>query len=159
MAARYPVQAPLSSIVQFLVDHIVVVTLAIIGIAAVQIGYNLPDPSASSPVVKAAESWQLPAIKTADQGKLAETVAARNLWGTVVAVLPPAAPREPNWRIMGGVKIGAERQVVLSVENQPIRMLKVGDKLPGGSQIVEISDDSVCVLVNGKRRMLSIHNR
>ena len=147
-------------IVQFLVDHLVVVTLAIIGVAVVQIWFNSPDPSAPRPLATAGEEWHLPVVaKATDPAKLSETVAARNLWGTVVAAPPPVTPLEPSWRIMGVVKVGAERQVVLSVENLPAQMLKVGDKLPGGARMVEISDDYVCVLVNGKRRKLSVLNR
>ena len=40
-----------------------------------------------------------------------------------------------------------------------MELLKVGGKLPGGSQILSIGNDRLCVLVNGQRRELDIRQR
>jgi len=156
-------EAQLPDTVQFLVDHIVTITLAIIGIAAVLIWVNSPTPAGLGSAAPSREEWRLPsAIKAATETeteKRVQTLSTRNLWGTVTAAALPEIPHDPAWRIAGVITVGAERQVVLNIENRPVELLKVGGKLPGGSQILSIGNDRLCVLVNGQRRELDIRQR
>ena len=43
------------------------------------------------------------------------------------------------------------------MEGQPEQRLTINDKLPGGSTILKIETDTLCILIDGKKRRLGIY--
>lgn len=117
-----------------------------------------PEPPRVS--AKAAEEpWEMPQSKTANiDPKTIDAIASRNLWGEVVAAKPDEAP-DIHWRFVGVGGSEKERTVLIQYLNKPIKTLKVGDMLPGEAKIMNIGEDRLCVLINGKRRILEIYRR
>lgn len=131
-------------------------TILLAAIAAGAMWQRIPEPPAPRLSAAAAEPWVLPQPRRDKPEKAVAAITERNLWGTVI----PAAQislNEPEWRIVGVIRSGPERHVLISIDNKPTELLKVGDKLPGGSPILTIGDDQLCVLVNGKKRALRIY--
>lgn len=105
------------------------------------------------------EEWRLPDRSKPDTAVLVATIEGDKLWGTV----PGMAPMDekpltaPNWRIVGVVMAGAEKYAMLAVDGQPLQQIKAGEKLPGGATIVDMTADRVCILLNGKKRVLKTY--
>lgn len=107
------------------------------------------------------EDWKLPRRESADIDGLVQTIEANKLWGAGNSLLAPQLEEKaltaPNWRITGVVAAGREHVALLLVESQPVQQLKVGDKLPGGAKILDIAPDRLCILLNGKKRVLKTY--
>jgi len=68
-----------------------------------------------------------------------------------------AASAEPQrWWLMAVYGQGPTRAVIVGQTGQPDRILRPGDVLPSGDPIVDITPKGVCVLLNGKRRLLPV---
>lgn len=117
-----------------------------------------PAPTDPARLPAQAEPWLLPKVTEVVPSQTLEVLGRTNLWGKLpdAAAAPPL--NDPEWRFLGIVKIGQERFVLIKLEGLPERRLNVNDILPGGSKIVKIEDDSLCILINGARRKLGIHN-
>lgn len=102
------------------------------------------------------EQWSLAQAPSPDLKKVYEYLSVASIWGNVEVVKKEDEERDPAWRFLAILNNGTEKIVVLDVEKQPNRQLKVGDKLPGGAKIHAIRHDSLCVIVNGKKRLLPI---
>jgi len=109
------------------------------------------------------DDWHLPNHSKSDSAALVATIEHDKLWGASAANALPGGPlvseeekplTAPDWRIAGVVTDGKENYAMVMVDGQPIQQLKVGDKLPGGFKIVSMTADRVCILLNGKRRVL-----
>lgn len=101
------------------------------------------------------DDWRLPDLGKPDSEALVAKIELNRLWGTDGMPLVEEKPlTAPNWRIAGVVSTGAESYAMLQVEGQPPQQVKTGEKLPGGAKIVNMTADRVCILLNGKRRML-----
>lgn len=114
-----------------------------------------PTVSSRSP---GRESWKLPEPLPPHQAERAmEVLASTTPWGRLAGLpdRPPLNP--PNWRILGIATRGSERAVLIRIDQQPDRQLGIGDALPGGSTILEIHEDFLCLLVEGKKRMLPLY--
>lgn len=142
----------------FISNNIIILLLVAAGVAAGWIWKALPDPAAPRPAAATAEKWQLPTHAEPDHKKNAEAIVARNLWGAVVKA-QDVPLNDPEWRFAGVFRNGPERYVLISIDKKPAEMRKEGDTLPGGSKILKISEDNLCVLVNGKRRTLEVYRR
>lgn len=94
-----------------------------------------PEPPRSAPA--RAEAWSLPQLPEHDSKKSIESIAARNIWG----VVDEKAAKAPEWNVLGIVRSGADRFVLLAYEGKPVETLKVGDALPDGSVIARIETD------------------
>lgn len=110
------------------------------------------------------DEWHLPDRSKPNMAALAATIEQDKLWGSVAAIPgAPVAPVDekpltaPNWRIVGVVSAGKERYAMLAVDDQPIQQVKAGDTLPGGIKIVNMTADRVCILLNGKKRVLKTY--
>lgn len=139
-------------------NNIVIVLLLVLGVAAGWIWKALPEPRVPGSAAIKAEQWELPAEAEADLKKSADAITGRNLWGTVAAA-KEVSLNDPEWRFAGVFRNGEEYYVLISIDKKPAEIRKIGDTLPGGSKILEISEDNLCVLVNGKRRKLEIYRR
>lgn len=66
----------------------------------------------------------------------------------------------PRWRIVGVTAVGDEKSVLLLFANQPATEIrKIGDKLPGGAKIIQISQDHLQVSLNGQLMKLSLRKQ
>lgn len=114
------------------------------------------SPSSSAVQRKADETWQLPQIQKTQSAKAIDILGRKSLWGRLPEVEAAKPLNDPEWRFMGFVAIGQERFLIIKIEGQPEQRLTVNDKLPGGSKILAIENDRVCLLVNGKKRSLGV---
>ncbi|HXA47485.1 MAG TPA: type II secretion system protein N, partial [Burkholderiaceae bacterium] len=88
------------------------------------------------------------------------TIEQGNLWGKVGGAMIPLDEKPltaPNWRIIGVVSAGKESYALVAVDGQPMQQIKVGEKLPGDIKIVNMTADHVCILLNGKKRVLKTY--
>lgn len=122
-------------------------TLAIM--AAVICWFGAPEPALPKTQPPVAEPWSLPKLAEHDNKKSIETINARNLFG----VLAADAPKEPEWRVLGIARSGADRFILLAYEGKPVEMLKVGDALPDGAKIVQIEKDRFFVMTPDKQKL------
>lgn len=139
-------------------NNIVIVLLLALGVAAGWIWKALPEPGISGAAAIKAEQWELPTEIETDSKKSAVAITERNLWGTVVTAKDMPL-NDPEWRFAGVVRDGEENYVLISMNKQPAEIRKIGDTLPGGSKILKISEDRICILIEGKRRALGIYRR
>jgi hypothetical protein len=129
----------------------------LIAIAAIEWIYVAIPPQAK-PSRKAVESWALPPAPSAQPEKAMEILGKNNsLWGKLPELAASAPLTDPEWHFLGIVTNGPERFVLIKIAGQPEKSLRINDDLPGGSKIVNIEDDKICVLVNGKKRSLGIY--
>jgi hypothetical protein len=109
------------------------------------------------------DEWHLPTRGKHDMNDSVATIEQDKLWGNGPGGLPLQAPVEekpltaPNWHIVGVVAAGKDSYAMIDVEGQPMLQLKTGDKLPGGIKIVKMTADRVCILLNGKKRVLKTY--
>ena len=74
--------------------------------------------------------------------------------GKAAAPEESAAPQ--RWWLMAVYGQGPTRAVIVGQTGQPERILRPGDVLPSGDPILDITPKGVCVLLNGKRRLLPV---
>ena len=122
---------------RFIHEHLYPLFAALLLIAAATCWFGAVAPAPPKAISTAAEPWSLPKLAEHDSKKSTEAIDARNLWGFVAA----NAPKEPEWRVLGIARSGAERFVLLAYDGKPLAMLKVGDALPDGVKIVQIEND------------------
>lgn len=139
-------------------NNIVIALLLALGVSAGWIWKALPEPKVPGSAAVAAEQWELPAEAEGDLKQSATVITERNLWGTVVAAKDMPL-NDPEWRFAGVVRNGEEYYVLISMDSQPAEIRKIGDILPGGSKILKISEDRICILIEGKQRALGIYRR
>lgn len=136
------------------------ILLAVLGLAVA--GTVMWDqvtlPAAGKPPVLREAPWQLPDIPGNDPKNALAVIAEHTLWGSVAATAPPPLA-DPAWRFVGVMRNGNERHLMISIENKPLATLKEGDELPGGSKILTIADDHLCLLVNGHKRKIGIYRQ
>jgi hypothetical protein len=124
------------------------VTLALT--AAVICWFNVPEPAQPKAQAVVIEPWHLPELTERDRKTDIQTITTRSLWGADVVA---AAPKAPEWRVLGIARSGADRYVLLAYEGKPIEILKVGDALPDGLKIVDIENDRFFVATADKKKI------
>lgn len=107
---------------------------------------------------EAAEPWRLPELARPDAKSAIAVLERRKPWGKLAEEAAVQPLQDPEWRFLGIMGRGAERYVLIKIEGQSERQLSVGDKLPGGSEILEIGEDALCLLVEEQRRRLPIYS-
>jgi hypothetical protein len=105
----------------------------------------------------APSEWALPTPAVLDVDALATRIDAANPWGVHHDQADQAPLTPPEWRIMGAAANGDEHLAIIRIEGQAPATLKVGDALPGGAKICAVDSDRLCVVVNGKKRILGIY--
>lgn len=66
----------------------------------------------------------------------------------------------PRWRIVGVTEVGNEKNVLLLFGNLPAtETRKIGEKLPGGAKIVQISQDHLQISLNGQLMKLNLRKQ
>lgn len=127
-------------------------------LAAAGLGVFLaPPPSVVKPSNNMATNFNLPAevLPRNYEPRLAE-LDGRNLWGNVRSPNEPQALVDPRWWLSGTGGVGKDRFVIMEREGSPAEFLKVGNSLPGQAKILEIQDDVLCILIDGKKRKLPV---
>jgi hypothetical protein len=117
----------------------------------------LPPPSPVRLAQLAEEPWKIPVQPEFDAKRSLETLNNASLWGKQADSALDAPLNDPEWRFLGAMARGQERHVIIKIENQPEQRLVSGDTLPGGSKILSIENDRLCLLVNKQKRSLAIY--
>jgi len=142
---------------EFVLAHLYRLVFVLCAAIAAASWWLAPAPITPNKVPDSAYAWALPTSAAEKPEKLVAAINGANLWGAAVQAGPQQAPlNDPEWRFVGVTVHGTEKLVLVSIDNQPPQLLKVGDKLPGGVPIVEVHDDHLCLLVKGKKRKLDI---
>lgn len=82
-----------------------------------------------------------------------------------VTARQPLPPRKepltpPRWRIVGVTMAGKDKNVLLLFEGQTTaEAKKVGDALPGGAKIVQITQDELRISLNGQFMKLNLRKQ
>jgi len=134
---------------RFIHDNLYSLFAAMVFVIATSSWFAAPGPATTTAIAPPEAAWSLPQIAQRDGHKALETIAARNLFGTALA----EAPKEPEWRVLGIAMSGAERFVLLSYEGKPVATLKIGDVLPDGSKIVQITRDRFFVMTADNKKL------
>lgn len=116
---------------------------------------ELPKESRGRSVVQQ-EGWVLPRLPVRQSQQAMDILTQASLWGKLPESTDQTPLTPPGWRFFGSYSTGAERYLLIKPDNQPEYALKVGDQLPGGSKILRIEQDSICILLKGKQRKLYI---
>lgn len=109
--------------------------------------------------VRVEELWQIAPSREADLKPSLSYLATTTMWGNVEVVKAENEQPDPAWRLMGLMSVGTERFVMIAVEKQPDRQLKIGDLLPGGAKILDIRADALCIQIEGKKRLLPLYQQ
>ncbi len=135
--------------------HFFTLALMIVGIATLQ-WLTVPPPSAARPARLAEDPWKIPGRPEFDAKQALATLNSASLWGKLADTALAVPLNAPEWRFLGAMARGQERSVIIKIDNQPERTLVPGDTLPGGSKILSIENDRLCLLINGQKRSLAI---
>ena len=136
--------------------HLFTLALMIAGITSLQ-WLIIPSPIPIRPARLAEEPWKLPEQREFDVKASLATLNSASLWGKMAEIAQNAPLNEPPWRFLGALVRGKESQVIIKIEGQPEQRLVPGDTLPGGSQILSIESDRLCLLIEGNKRSLAIY--
>lgn len=137
---------------RFIHDNLYPLFAVLILVAATSCWFAAPAPALPKSLAATSEPWNLPKPAENDSKKSLEIIKARNLWG-VVAPDGPNAVKEPEWRVLGIARSGAERFILLAYEGKPVETLKVGDALPDGVKIVQIEKDRFFVMTADRKKL------
>jgi hypothetical protein len=140
---------------EFILTHLSRLTVFFVTVVAGVSWWLAPAPQSAPKTQDEADAWTLPAVTPQKPERFVATISGANLWGIVEAATQ-APLNEPEWRFAGVTVNGSEKLVMASIENQPLRLLKAGDALPGGAKILKVNEDHLCLSINGKKRKLDL---
>jgi len=114
------------------------------------------DP-ATLTVARADEGWRVTRLNITNRAtdNLAELTRS-NLWGGQFQTDGEVDERAKRWRVAGVAGQARDRVVLVQFGDDRILPLKVGEKFPDGTPIVDIKDNGVCVNIEGKKRLLPL---
>ena len=142
---------------RFFNDSFGIAVVAVVLVAAGIAWYFAPQPEPGSSLILMEDPLQLPSEKSPDPKSAAQVIAQKRLWGEAGAATGPQ--QDPEWHFVGVAASGKDRYVMLKMAGKPVQTLKVGDTLPGGSEILGIGEDRLCILINGQKRALEVYRR
>jgi len=97
-----------------------------------------------------------PAIDPATAPDNLAELTRSNLWGGQFQTDGEVDERAKRWRVAGVAGQARDRVVLVQFGDDRILPLKVGEKFPDGTPIVDIKDNGVCVNIEGKKRLLPL---
>ncbi len=132
--------------------------LLALGAAVVAVAwFAAPAPKATAGSAPDNEGWQLPQPAPAPAAATAQALARAPLWGRLPETPAEQAARDVPWHLLGVMRSGNERYVLIRKDGQPEQRLAINDALPDGRTIAEIQDESISVLVNGTKHKLPLY--
>jgi len=134
---------------RYIHDNLYSICAALILVIAATCWYGTSTPILPKVRPSVTEAWDQPSPTDNDGKKFIEIINARNLWGIAAVV----APIVPEWHILGIVRNGAERFILLAYEGKPVETLSVGDTLPDGLKIVKIENDRFIIMTPDKKKL------
>jgi type IV pilus biogenesis protein PilP len=101
--------------------------------------------------------WSVPRLNTQDMQPFAATLSRSTLWGAT-AEQPGAGTddRAKQWRLAAVAGVGRDRNAIIEFGDGRIASLKVGEKFPDGTPIVDIKNNGVCVRLSNGVRLLPL---
>ena len=139
---------------RFINDHLLPLFAAALLVIATSCWFALPEPGQPKTATLATEPWQLPELPARDSAAAIQAITARSLWGATAADIANAPPPPPKWNVLGIVRNGSERFVLLAYEGSPVAQLNVGDSLPDGMKIVQIDNTRFFVMTDDKKKLI-----
>lgn len=101
-----------------------------------------------------------PVVPDPSEDEAPADLAELRIWeATARQPLPPrkAPLTAPGWKIVGVTSVGDDANVLILFDKQITpETLKVGDLLPGGAKITQISQDALRIVLNGQTMKLSV---
>ena len=93
-----------------------------------------------------------------------EKLLKREIWGLPPTAYSRASQQQaraaekpaPQWKLTGTYRVGPDAFVLVRQGDKTPEALKRGDTLPDGAKIVDIEEDRIWVLADGKRVLLEI---
>jgi hypothetical protein len=118
-------------------------------------------------IASAEEKWELSQVMSIESDAALSTIASKRLWGSagmpggaVAKQLDEAPLTPPDWRIAGVFIERGRPTLLVATDGVPLPTpLSVGDKLPGGAEILAISSDRICLSIRGKRASVSTYQQ
>lgn len=135
----------------------VLVLAVLLGAAALLEWRFVPNPPTPKAMALAEEPVDLMRTAKPQLDKALQILDKGSLWGKLPEPEAQTSPIDPPWRFVGTMARGTERYVLVKVEGQPEKQLTIGDTLPGGSKILKIDGDTLCLFVNGKKRSIGLY--
>ena len=132
-------------------------TLTVAGIA-IAVWFLVPNPAPIRPTQALNVPWKIQVPTRSNSTQLMAALSSANLWGKLADFSQPSEI-EPEWRFIGAMSRGRESHVIIKKDNLTEQVLVVGDSLPGGSKILSIDGDRLCLLINGQKRSLFIYSQ
>lgn len=136
--------------------HFFILALTIAGVAYLQ-WQMAPSPAPVRPARLAEEPWKILEQPEFDAKEALAALNGASLWGKLADSALAEPLNDPEWRFLGALARGEERHVIIQIVGQPEQKLVPGDTLPGGSKILSIENDRLCLQVNGQKRSLAIY--
>lgn len=106
-----------------------------------------------------------PAPEQLEEEVLADPADLADLRIWEITARQPLPPRKeamtaPGWKIVGVTAVGDDTNVLLLFDKQTTtETRKVGDLLPGGARIVQISQDTLRIVLNSQYMKLSVRKQ
>lgn len=144
-------------------------TLAWVGIAAAIASAAVAalwvtQPPAVPPVAAAGGDFVLAASAPRLDPDAVEKALKRQIWGLPPTAYSRASQQQaraaekpaPQWKLTGTYRVGPDAFVLVRQGDKTPDALKRGDTLPDGAKIVDIEEDRIWVMADGKRVPLEL---
>ncbi len=104
------------------------------------------------------EGWAMPKVAPmpANFAAAVRELSQSKLWGGQADPQTQSDDRALKWRIAGVTGQQKDRYVIVQFGDDRILQLKAKEQFPDGTVIAEVRENGVCVILQGKRRLLPL---